>query len=158
MTVHSGSKDPLAQMTVQIAWLKWPSSLAQDRWLLEEPLNFKKSNFRPSNLDMKTNKGILWNRGHGNGHENFSHRGHGRGHGHWKFPDRGHERGHRHDLFKKSRTRTWRGLTADTRVYRSLQVTEMLARRQHFYLIHTTTSIELYFWSAQTAWSVKNHG
>ena len=42
---------------------------------------------------MKTNKGILWNRGQRRGHENFSHRGQG----HWKFSDPGHGRGHGHD-------------------------------------------------------------
>ena len=45
-----------------------------------------------------------WNRGHG--HENITYHGYGRGHG--------------HAIFENSRTWTWRGQSADTRVHRTL--------------------------------------
>ena len=68
-------------------------------------------------------------------------RGHGRGHGHWKLSVRGHGRGN--EFSKKSRTRTWRGQNADTRVHRSLNPAINLYSRIWHILIMISNPFEI---------------
>ena len=69
--------------------------------------------------------------------------GHGRGHGHEIIWNSGHGSGNGHDIFENSRTRTWRGQSVDTLVYRTLAM-DCLSKTSFIFLSRLFFTCRIY--------------